>query len=159
MTNELFTQLATQYIDTVFRVAVSFLKNKTEAEDVTQNVMLKLYREPKPFAGEAHIKHWLIRVTINECKKTVRSPRWASEDIADYANTLSFTTPEHSDLFYAVMDLPQKYRVPIFLYYYEDYSIAEISKLMSIPAPTIATRLHRGRQLLKSKLQEAEYHV
>ncbi len=159
MTNEQFTQLAAQYIDTVFRVAFSFLKHKAEAEDVTQNVMLKLYRQSKPFASTDHVKHWLIRVTLNECKKTVRSPRWGMDDISDYANTLSFTTPEHSELFYAVMDLPQKYRVPIFLYYYEDYSTAEISKLMGIPTPTVVTRLHRGRGILKSKLQEAEHHA
>lgn len=157
MTNEQFTDLATKYIDTVFRVALGWLKNKDEAEDVTQNTLLKLYREPKPFQSEQHVKHWLIRVAINECKKTVRSPWRSHEPIADYANTLGFTTPEHSDLFYAVMDLPQKYRVPIFLYYYEDYSTAEISKLMGIPTPTVATRLRRGREQLKSKLQEADH--
>jgi len=159
MTNEQFTLLATKYIDTVFRVALSFLKNKAEAEDVTQNVLLKLFLEPKPFQDDCHVKYWLIRVTINECKKVVRSPSRSSEDISDYANSLSFTTPEHSDLFYAVMDLPQKYRVPIFLYYYEDYTTAEISKLMGIPTPTVVTRLRRGREQLKFKLQEAKDHV
>ena len=105
------------------------------------------------------MKHWLIRVAINECKKTFRNPFHAAEDIAEYANSLRFETPEHSELYYAVMDLPQKYRVPIFLYYYEDYSTAEISKVLDIPTPTVATRLHRGRELLKKKLQEAKYHV
>lgn len=159
MTDTQFTYLATKYIDTVFRVALNFLKNKADAEDITQTVFLKLYREPKPFDSEAHIKHWLIRVTLNECKKTVRSPFRSAENIDDYANSLRFDTPEHSDLFDAVMDLPQKYRVPIFLYYYENYSTAEISKLLSIPTPTVATRLHRARALLKTKLQEVNDHV
>lgn len=159
MTDAQFTYLTTKYIDTVFRVALSWMKHPSEAEDVTQTVFLKLYREPKPFASEDHVKHWLIRVTINECKKTFRNPFRASENLADYANSLHFETPEHSELYYAVMELPQKYRVPIFLYYYEDYSTAEISKMLGIPTPTVATRLHRGREQLKQKLQEAKYHV
>jgi len=159
MTDTEFTQLTTKYIDTVYRVALTRMKNVTEAEDITQTVFLKLYREPKPFASEAHVKHWLIRVTVNECNKLFRNPFRAAEDIADYANTLRFETPEQSDLFDAVMALPEKYRLPIFLYYYEDYSTAEISKLLKLPVPTVITRLRRGRERLKQHLQEAEYHV
>lgn len=159
MTDTEFTQLTTKYIDTVYRVALTRMKNVTEAEDITQTVFLKLYREPKPFASEAHVKHWLIRVTVNECNKLFRNPFRAAEDIADYANTLRFETPEQSDLFDTVMALPEKYRLPIFLYYYEDYSTAEISKLLKLPVPTVITRLRRGRERLKQHLQEAEYHV
>ena len=159
MTDTEFTQLTTKYIDTVYRVALTRIKNVTEAEDITQTVFLKLYRESKPFVSEAHVKHWLIRVTVNECNKAFRNPFRGAEDIADYANTLHFETPEQSDLFDAVMDLPEKYRLPIFLYYYEDYSTAEISKLLKLPTPTVITRLRRGRERLKQKLEEAEYHV
>lgn len=159
MTDTEFTQLTTKYIDTVYRVALTRMKNVTEAEDITQTVFLKLYREPKPFVSEAHVKHWLIRVTVNECNKLFRNPFRAAEDIADYANSLRFETPEQSDLFDAVMALPEKYRLPIFLYYYEDYSTAEISKLLKLPVPTVITRLRRGRERLKQHLQEAEYHV
>lgn len=159
MTDTQFTELTTKYIDTVYRVALTHMKNPAEAEDITQTVFLKLYREPKPFASEAHVKHWLIRVAVNECNKAYRNPFRFAEDIADHAATLRFDTPEHSELYYAVMELPRKYRVPIFLYYYEDYSTAEISKLMGIPTPTVATRLHRGRELLKKTLQEANYHA
>ena len=159
MTDTEFTYLTTRYMDTVFRVALSWLKHPSEAEDVTQTVFLKLYRERKPFATEAHVKHWLIRVTINECKKLFRNPFRGAEDISNYTNALRFETSEQSELYDAVMNLPQKYRVPIFLYYYEDYSTAEISKMMGIPTPTVATRLHRGRELLKQKLQEVHYRV
>lgn len=159
MTDTQFTELTTKYIDTVYRVALTYTKNHAEAEDVTQTVFLQLYREPKPFASEAHVKHWLIRVTINACKKLFRSPFRTAENLDDHANSLRFEQPEHSELYYAVMDLPEKYRVPIFLYYYEDYSTAEISKLLKIPTSTVVTRLHRGREKLKQRLQEAEYHV
>ena len=159
MTDPHFTELTTKYIDTVYRLALTRMKNVPEAEDITQTVFLKLYREPKPFASEVHVKHWLIRVTINECNKVFRNPFRAAENIADYANTLRFETAEQSDLFDAVMALSEKYRLPIFLYYYEEYSTAEISKLLKLPVPTVITRLRRGREQLKRHLQEAEYHV
>ena len=159
MTDPQFTELTTKYIDTVYRLALTRMKNVPEAEDITQTVFLKLYREPRVFASEAHVKHWLIRVTINECNTIFRNPFRAAENIADYANTLHFESPEQSDLFDAVMALPEKYRLPIFLYYYEDYSTSEISKLLKLPVPTVITRLRRGREKLKQQLQEAEYHV
>jgi len=129
-TEEQFSHLAKKYMDTVFRLAFNYLKSQSEADDVTQEVLIKLYRTDKDFENEEHIKHWLIRVTINECKKAFLSPWKRIEPIEDYASTLSFTSPEHGELFYAVMDLPKKYRVPIFLYYYEDYSCEEISSFL-----------------------------
>ena len=129
-TEEQFSHLAKKYMDTVFRLAFNYLKSQSEADDITQEVLIKLYRTDKDFENEEHIKHWLIRVTINECKKAFLSPWKRIEPIEDYASTLSFTSPEHGELFYAVMDLPKKYRVPIFLYYYEDYSSEEISSFL-----------------------------
>ena len=146
-------------MDTVFRLAFNYLKSQSEADDVTQEVLIKLYRTDKDFENEEHIKHWLIRVTINECKKAFLSPWKRIEPIEDYASTLSFTSPEHGELFYAVMDLPKKYRVPIFLYYYEDYSCEEISSFLSIANATVRTRLRRGREILKTKIQEGENNV
>ena len=159
VTDEQFTQYAEQHIDTIFRVALSYIKSRADADDITQNVLLKLYRTDKVFDSDAHIKHWLIRVTINECKKTLVSPWRCSEPIEDYASTLTFSTPEHSELFYAVMDLPKKYRVAVFLYYYEDYSADEISQLIGIPKATVYTHLKRGREQLKITLTEANGYV
>lgn len=158
-TEKQFSHLAQKYMDTVFRLAFNYLKSQSEADDVTQEVLIKLYRTGKEFENEEHIKHWLIRVTINECKKMFLSPWKRIEPIEDYASTLSFTSPEHSELFYAVVDLPKKYRVPIFLYYYEDYSCEEISSFLGIANATVRTRLRRGRELLKTKIQEGENNV
>ena len=154
MTDPQFTELTTKYIDTVYRLALTRMKNVPEAEDITQTVFLKLYREPKPFASEVHVKHWLIRVTINECNKVFRNPFRAAENIADYANTLHFETAEQSDLFDAVMALSEKYRLPIFLYYYEEYSTKDIAKLLRVSQSTVTTRLHRARQQLRERLKE-----
>lgn len=159
LTNEQFTGLAEMYIDTVYRVAFNYLKSSTDADDVTQNVFFKLLKEKKPFECDEHVKHWLIRVTINECKNIVRSRWWKAESFDDYAATLTFDNPSHSDLFYAVMELPKKYRLPIYLNYYEGYSTQEIAQILKIPKNTVCTHLKRGRELLRKALQEANSNV
>ena len=98
LTNEQFTCLAETYIDTVFRVAFNYLKSSADAEDVTQNVFLKLMKERRPFESESHVKHWLIRVTVNECKNLTRSKWWRMESFEDYAATLTFDQPERKYL-------------------------------------------------------------
>ena len=155
-TDAQFTGLVKKYIDTVFRVAFSYLKNRDDADDVTQNVFLKLYRQTKPFDSEDHIRHWLIRVAVNESKSLLRAPWRQTESFEEYAATLSFADPERSALFYAVMALPKKYRLPIYLYYYEGYSTAELAETLKMPKGTVCVNLKRGRELLKQSLEEAE---
>lgn len=88
-TEKQFTRLAELYMDTVFRLAFNYTKSKAEADDITQDVLIKLYRTDKAFESEAHIKHWLIRVTINECKKAFLSPWKRVEPLEEYASTIS----------------------------------------------------------------------
>ena len=102
-TKQQFERLASAHMDGVFRLAYSYLKSAAEADDVTQNALLKLYLTDKRFESEAHVKNWLYRVAANECKRALLSPWRRAEDIADYAEALAFTTPERSELFYAVM--------------------------------------------------------
>lgn len=154
-TDEHFTYLADKYMDTIFRLAFSYMKSRADADDITQNVLIKLYRTNRDFQSEVHLKNWLIRVTINECKQAFRSPWRRTEDIQEYANTLALPTEEHRDLFCSVMNLPPKYRVVLYLYYYEDHTSDEIAKMLDIPAATVRTRLARGRERLKKMLMEA----
>lgn len=159
LTNEQFTCYAERYIDTVFRIAFNYLKSAADAEDVTQNVFLKLLKEKKPFLNDEHVKSWLIRVAVNECKNLVRSRWWRAQSYEDYAATLSFDNPVQSDLFFAVMALPPKYRLPIYLHYYEEYTTREIGEILKIPKNTVCTNLKRGRELLRKTLQEEESDV
>ena len=156
LSNEQFTAYAQRYLDTVYRVAFNYIKSAADADDVTQNVFLKLLQERKPFEGDDHVKNWLIRVTINECKNLVRSRWWRHESYEDYAATLPFDNAAQSDLFYAVMELPQKYRVPIYLHYYEEYSTQEIADILKVGKNTVCTQLKRGRELLRKSFQEVE---
>lgn len=134
MTEERFTRLAHKYMDTVFRLAYSYLKCYADAEDVTQNVLLKLYQaDEKSFRSEDHIRYWLVRVAVNECKSFFRSPWRRAEPLEQYMETLDLPSDEHEDLFRAVMALPAKYRVVIHLYYFEGYSSDEIAGLLNTP--------------------------
>lgn len=151
---EPFAQTAQQYMDMIFRLAFSCLKSRADADDVTQTVLLRLYENRKPFASEDHRRHWLVRVTLNECRKFWRSPWRRTEDFAACAEALTFETPLHSEVFDAVMALEDKYRVVVYLYYYEGYSLAEIATLLHLPAGTVGTRLRRARAQLKQTLSE-----
>lgn len=159
MTNEQFTCLAQRYIDTVYRVAFNYIKSPADADDITQNVFLKLLQEKQAFDSEDHVKHWLIRVTVNECKNLVRSRWWKAASFEDYAASLTFDNQAQSELFYTVMALPRKYRLPIYLHYYEGYSTQEIGVILKIPKNTVCTRLKRGRELLRESLQEVDGNV
>lgn len=159
MNDEQFTRLTRRYIDTVFRVALNYLRSPADAEDITQIVFEKLLRENKFFENEEHIRAWLIRVAVNECKKLLRSPWRSVEPLEDYLTAVEFDNPAHSDLYRAVMELPKKYRMAIYLHYYEGYSTQEIASLLRIPKNTVCSHLKRGRELLKLQLQEADDNV
>ena len=160
MTDEQFTPLAERYMDTVFRVAYSYLRCRDDADDVTQDVLIQLYKQEKAFESDAHVKNWLIRVTVNRCKNVLRAPWHKAEDIADYENTLVFEQPQYRELFEAVVaHLPEKLRVPIHLYYAEGYSTEEIAGLLDIPEETVRTRLARAREKLKHILSEVPQYA
>ena len=153
---EQFTLVAEQHMDMIFRIAFSYLKSREDADDATQNVLLALYRTDKVFRDEEHLKAWLIRVTINACRKMLRAPwRRRNTPLEEYAGAMPFQEARDMDLFLAIMALDVKYRTVIVLYYYEGYAIAEIGSLLGIPAGTVGTRLARAREKLKSTLTEA----
>ena len=154
MSNEEFTIFAKKYMDTIYRVAYSWTKNTDDANDVTQDVLIQLYKTTKEFESDSHMKNWLIKVTVNRCKMIFRSPWSKMEDIENYGETLGFEDESYLDLFLAVMNLDKKYRVPLMLFYYEGYSTAEIASLLGIPEKTVSTRLFRARGRLRDYLKE-----
>lgn len=154
MPKEKFENLAEKYMDMIYRVAYSWTKNPDDANDVTQDVLIQLYKTNKAFESDSHIKNWLLKVTVNQCKILFRSLWNKMEDISDYAETIGFEDESHMDLFFAVMKLDKKYRVPLMLFYYEGYSTKEISSILGIPEKTISTRLFRAKAKLKEYLKE-----
>jgi len=151
-----FEQAVKKYKDNIYAIAFNYFKNREDAEEILQEAFLKLYKTEKPFANEEHMRNWLIRVTINQCKKVSMSS-WFTKHLPleDYAEAVyEDSEKEESDLFLAVMSMPKKYRIVIHLYYYEDYSVREIAELLSMNEATVRTRLARGRNILKKKLSE-----
>ena len=105
-------------------------------------------------SSEEHLRNWLIRVTLNQCRQLFRSPWRRRESLEDYAETLGFEQPDHTALFLAVMGLERKYRLPLLLYYYFGYSVREIGKLLQLKENTVSTRLARARARLREQLTE-----
>lgn len=158
-TNEQYTCLVKKYIDMVYRIALNYLKNPADAEDVCQNVFMALLSQKKPFEGEEHLRNWLVRVAVNECKKVLRSPWHRQESLEDHIPGIPFEDPQHSDLYYSVMALPRNYRMPLYLHYYEGYSTEEVGQILGLPGATVRTRLRRARQLLQKDLEEVTENV
>ena len=156
MTDETFERVARTYGDMLYRVAYHALKNRADAEDVTQTVLLKLYQQGDRFESEEHRKHWLLRVAVNESKKLLRSPWRRRTGPLEEAGEPVFDTPQQSELYQHVMGLPPKYRAAVYLYYYEDCSVQEIAAAMGANPSTVQTWLMRARGKLKLILQEAE---
>ena len=153
MTDDQFSRAARTYGDTVYRVAYHALKNSADAEDVMQDVLLKLYRADRPFDSEEHRKAWLIRVAVNESRKAARRYRRAAP-LEELPETAAFDRSEDRELFLAVMALPEKYRTAVYLHYYEGYSVREVAALTGSRESTVQTRLARARELLRKALEE-----
>ena len=156
MTDSEFTALARRYMDMIFRIAFGMTKSRADADDVTQNVLLALYRSGREFDSEQHLKNWLARCAVNECRKIFRSPFHKAEDFDSYSETLIFEEERYSELYAAIMALERKYRTVVVLHYCEGYSIAEIADILKIPPGTVGTRLSRAREKLRSCLSEAD---
>ena len=154
MTEQAFTAAAEQHLDMVYRIALNCLRVPADAEDAAQTVLLRLWQSDTEFAGGEHLRYWLARVTVNVCRDMARSP-WRRRTVSlEACREPVFQDPEHRELYEAVMALPAKYRLPLYLYYYEGYSVAEAAELLGLNPSTVQTRLARAREKLKIRLTE-----
>ena len=142
------------YKGSVFRLALGYLRNKADADDVVQEVFLKLYRYDGAFESDDHARNWLLRVTVNECTALWRLLRRRPENIDDYLETLSVPAPQDAELIRQVMALPKRYRTVLYLRYFEGYATGDFAGLLGVPSATVRTRLARGRARLKDVLTE-----
>jgi RNA polymerase sigma-70 factor (ECF subfamily) len=138
----------------VIRIAYQNTGNPTDAEDIAQEAFMKLIKAPE-FNDEAHIKAWLIRVTINLCKDFKRS-FWQKRTGPLTEDWQHFTDTQESIL-EEIMNLPRHYRNAIYLYYYEGYNVPEISKILIVKENTVSSWLTRARKKLKNLILEGGY--
>lgn len=155
MNEKEFTALAEKYMDMVYRIALNGSGGRSDAEDITHNVMLRLYRNAPAFESEEHAKHWLIRVALNESKRFASLP-WKKREsgIQEAVRELPAEDILHRNLLREVAELPAKYRLPLYLYYFEGYSVKEIAEILGRNESTVQTQLARGREKLKEVLKE-----
>lgn len=139
------------YKDDVYRLALSYTRNPQEAEDVCQTVFLKLLEQRRITPGKE--RAWLIQVTANQCRSLLRSAWW--KRTAPLEDCTAAAPETDNEIFAALMAVPPKYRVVLYLHYYECNTSAEIGKLLHISPSTVTTRLSRGRKMLKEILKEA----
>ncbi len=154
MTTEQMAELYDKYKNAVYRMAFAYCKNKADAEDIMQEAFIKLFTADIRFEDADKEKSWLLKVTVNKCRDMFRSLRYkyALTAIPLEEANLIYETPEESEVYHAVMSLPTKYRLVIHLYYYEDYSIKEISSITGKNESAVQTQLYRARRKLKNIL-------
>lgn len=145
--------LVDRYKNHLFAAAFHICKNAADAEDAVQETFLQYLITETQFENEQHIRAWLIRVAINKAKDISRS-LWRNKSVPleDYMAELTFETPESEILFEQVMRMPEKYRIVIHLFYYEDYSVREIAGILNLTENNVKVRLNRGRKLLRKKM-------
>lgn len=151
------TDAMDRYGDAVYRLALCRLDSRADAEDVFQDVFLRLLRDTTVFRDGEHLKAWLLRVTVN-CCNDVRRSAWfkrtapleaAPEAAAPMAET-------QSELWQAVHALPDDLRTAVWLHYVEGYGTDEIAAMVGCRPATVRTRLHRARKQLKLELEGSD---
>lgn len=142
-----------RYSDTVKRLCMVHLKNNADTEDIFQTVFLKYVLSSVSFENDEHEKAWFIRVTINACKDLLKS--FFHSHTVSLDNVMEQSAglpPDYREVWEAVFLLPQKYRDVVYLYYFEDYTAPQISRILGKNVNTVYTLLTRSKQMLKEKL-------
>ena len=149
-----FDRICEKYGDRLYAAAFNICRQPQDAEDAVQDALIALYKSDKLFESEEHIKAWLLRVTVNAAKSTIRL-FWNRNRTSyeDYMDSLVFEDTSDRTLMDEVLALPEKYRIVLHLHYFEEYRTREIADILKISENTVKTRLVNGRKLLKTKLE------
>jgi len=147
-------RLVETYSDLILRLSYTYLNHTQDAQDICQTVFLKLWEKAPAFVSPDHERAWIIRTSVNVCKDQLKSS-WRRTTV-DLSAALDARAPEAEEgsLWAAVALLPPKYRTVIYLYYYEGYSANEIAQMLGEKPATVATRLSRGRDKLRTQLEQ-----
>ena len=148
-----------RYQNTVYGLALTRTGNRADADDVFQEVFLAYYQCGKTFRDEEHRKAWLLRTTINQSRR-VTSSSWRQKTVPLSEREdvpVQFQEPEENEVWTALQSLAEDYRLPIYLFYFQELSTQEIAKALSIRPGAVRMRLTRGREQLREKLKGAYF--
>ena len=148
-----FNRIVDLYSDSVFRLAMIKTKNKSDAEDVFQDTFIKLFKCKLEFESDEHIKRWLMKVTVSTSIDLLKSfwqrcTTGMDEDVSFYDETDKYVWDE-------IKKIPEKYRIPIHLYYFEGYSTDEIAVMTDEKPTTIRTRISRAKKMLNERMGDS----
>lgn len=152
MTRETFTDLVLDSEPTLYRVAMSMLRNEKDCEDSVQTAILTAYEKLGTLKHEEYFKTWLMRILINVCNKQLKSASKTTE--LNDTDLSSGNAEVSTEIRIAIESLPVKIRQVVVLYYIEDFSVKEIKSIIKIPEGTVKSRLSKGRTLLKDYLRD-----
>ena len=148
--------LVNQYADMILRISYQYLKQTCDAEDICQTVFLKYITADMAFESTEHEKAWMIRTAINTCKDHLKSAFFRrTVALEDAAHVAAPAVPD-TWLLDAMKELPEKYRISLYLYYYEEYSAREIAEVMGVSESTVGQYLTRGRRKLRTIITDEE---
>ncbi|NLO85800.1 MAG: RNA polymerase sigma factor [Clostridiales bacterium] len=153
MTKIFFEQQVFLLADTMHRVSATLLRRPVDRQDAMQNCLLKAWEKRNTLREESLFRPWLMRILVNECHTLLRKNRRLilTETMPETA-----VSPTDSSAVDMVMQLPEKIRLVVALYYMENAQVSEIAQILHIPSGTVKSRLSRGRQLLRGILEEEE---
>lgn len=144
------TRLYNQYVNMVYQICFLYLKNKADTEDAVQTTFIQLLSEKKAFQSEEHVKAWLIRTASNYCKNQLKHWWRRNKDIELITEMGNIDKVDHT--LEALLQLPEKYKTVIYMYYYMGYRAEEIAQILNQKHTTIRTLLSRGRERLKQMI-------
>ena len=159
---KLLENLIKLYGNDVLKIATIYTQNPNTAEDIFQEVFIKVNKYISSFKKESSIKTWIIKITINTCKDYLKSS-WKKKIVylenfnhnenIEPADDNIISSEKSNSIIKEILSLPEKYKDVIILYYYKCFNTLEISKILNIPEATVRTRMKRAREILKEKLQ------
>lgn len=152
-TRDEVTAMYHRHVETVYRVCFSLMGNKSDAEDATQAVFLKLIKNNMPFSDTEHERAWLITVARNQCRDIQR--QWWRKKVVAFDQTIegsSTDTYKIDPVMDTLMQLPPKLRIVLYLHYYEGYKFSEIADMLHLSINTVKTRSRIAKKQLKIEL-------
>lgn len=142
------------YAAMLYRISFLYLGNSADAEDVLQDVFTKFFYSKNKFSSLEHEKAWLIRTTQNACLDLLKKAGRKNISVEDISLSVQCDNDVRQDILRSVFALPPKYKSAVLLYYYNGYSVEEISRILRISKAAVKKRLQRGREMLKPELED-----
>ena len=146
------------HFDAVYRVCFTYMKNSADAHDMVHDTFVKLIKQGCVFESAAHERAWLIRTAMNLCRNNLRHWWRKRETLEEFEILQNKEIFEIDETLAVIMNLPDKYKTVIYMYYYEGYSSPEIAKTLEKPQSTVLNHLHEAREILRNKLEGGPDH-